>query len=81
MGKSHLRDEGECPCDDAVHLRIVVGLVVGIEPRCTAGVVALFQDGVNDSADDRHHGQNEKVDESSAFAVSDLYWTAKKRLV
>lgn len=67
-----LRDKCECPCDGAVRVWVVVGLVVSVEPRRTTGVVALFQYGVNDSADDRHHGQNEKVDKSSAFAVSDL---------
>lgn len=50
-------------------MRIIIGLVVEEQPKCTSRVVALLQNGIDNTANNGHAGKDYQVDEPTDAAL------------
>lgn len=59
-----LRNESICEGDDTVDMWIIIRQRFVIQPWSIQWEVVLFYQGISDTANDCHDGQNEKIDET-----------------
>jgi len=60
-----IRQQGISPSNQTVNPRVIVTLVIAVQPGCTHWVVSRFQNRVGDGTDYRHCKKNDKVDEAT----------------